>query len=62
MQFAPEPFTQEQERRRLTAQERPTPKIRTHASLAAFARAAGMRLVTLDRAVLSIAREALLPK
>lgn len=62
MQFAPEPFTLEQEWRRLTAQERPTPKIRTDAYLAAFARAGGMRLVTMDRAVLSIAREALLLK
>jgi hypothetical protein len=31
----------------LTAQDRPTPKIWTDAYLAAFARAGGMRLVTL---------------
>jgi len=62
VQFAPEPFTLEQGWRRLTAQERPTPKIWTGAYLAAFARAGGMRLATLDRAVLSIAREALLLK
>ena len=62
IQFAPEPFTLEQEWRRLTAQERPMPKIWTDAYLAAFARAGGMQLVTLDRAVLSLAREALLLK
>ena len=62
VQFAPEPFALEQEWRKLTAQERPKPKIWTDAYLAAFARASGMQLVTLDRAVLSIAPEALLLK
>jgi uncharacterized protein len=60
IQFAPEPFTLEQEWRKVTMQDRPTPKIWTDAYLIAFARAAGMQLVTLDRAVLSIANEALL--
>ena len=62
MQFAPEPFALEQEWRKMTAQERPAPKIWTDAYLAAFARTGGMQLVTLDRAVLSLAREALLLK
>jgi toxin-antitoxin system PIN domain toxin len=62
IQFAPEPFALEPEWRRLTAQERPTPKIWTDAYLAAFAHAGGMQLVTLDRAVLSMAREAWLLK
>jgi predicted nucleic acid-binding protein len=62
IQFAPEPFALEPEWRRLTAHARPTPKIWTVAYLAAFARAGGMRLVTLDRAVVSMAREALLLK
>ncbi len=44
----------------MTRQDRPTPKIWTDVYLIAFARAAGMQLVTLDRAVLSIASEALL--
>jgi toxin-antitoxin system PIN domain toxin len=60
--FAPEPFALELEWRRLTAQERPTPRIWTDAYLAAFARAGGMQLVTLDRAVLSLAGEAWLLK
>ena len=47
--FAPEPFTLEQEWRKLTSEGRPTPKIWTDAYLAAFARSAGMQLVTLDR-------------
>lgn len=58
--FAPEPYALEGEWRRLTGQDRQATKIWTDAYLAAFARAAGMRLVTLDRAVLSIADEALL--
>jgi Predicted nucleic acid-binding protein, contains PIN domain len=62
IQFVPEPFALELEWRRLTAQERPTPKIWTDAYLAAFARAGGMQLVTLDRAVLLMAREARLLK
>jgi toxin-antitoxin system PIN domain toxin len=62
VQFAPEPFALEEEWRKMTAQDRPAPKIWTDAYLAAFARASGMQLVTLDRAMLSIAREALLLK
>lgn len=60
IQFAPEPFALEQEWRKVTMQDRPAPKIWTDGYLIAFARAAGMQLVTLDRAVLSIAAEALL--
>ncbi len=60
--FEPEPFTLETEWRRLTAQDRPTPKIWTDAYLSAFARAGGMRFVTLDRAVLAIAGDALVLK
>jgi toxin-antitoxin system PIN domain toxin len=60
--FAPEPFALEPDWKKLTSQDRPMPKIWTEAYLAAFARAGGMRLVTLDRAVLSIARDALLLK
>ena len=60
--FAPEPYALESEWRKLTSQDRPTPKIWTDAYLAAFARAAGMRLVTLDRAALAIAAEAVLLK
>ncbi len=52
IRFGPEPFTLEQEWRKLTMQDRPTPKIWTDAYLIAFARAAAMKLVTLDRAVL----------
>src|SRR5579872_633489 len=58
--YAPEPYALEAEWRRLTTHDHPAPKIWTDAYLAAFARAAGMRLVTLDRAVLSLAEEALL--
>ena len=58
--FVPEPFTLEQEWRKLTAQDTPTPKLWTDAYLCAFARAADMRMVTIDKAVLSIASEALL--
>ena len=60
IQFAPEPYAVEGEWRKLTGYDRPAPKIWTDAYLAAFARTAGMRLVTLDRGVLSIAEEALL--
>src|ERR1035438_1886727 len=59
IRFVPEPFTLEQEWRKLTAQDRPTPKVWTDAYLCAFAFAGGMRVVTLDRALLSIARDAL---
>jgi predicted nucleic acid-binding protein len=60
IQFAPEPFALEQEWHKLTAQDRAAPRHWTDAYLAAFARAGGMQLVTLDRAVLSMASEALL--
>jgi uncharacterized protein len=60
IQFAPEPFTLEQEWRKLTMQDHPTPKVWTDAYLIAFARAAAMQLVTLDRAILSMASEAAL--
>ncbi len=60
IQFSPEPFTLEQEWRKVTTQDRPAPKIWTDAYLVAFARAADMQLVTLDRAVRSLASEALL--
>ena len=60
VRFAPEPLALEPEWTKLTAQDRPTPKIWTDAYLAAFARAGGMQLVTLDRGVLAMAREALL--
>jgi toxin-antitoxin system PIN domain toxin len=60
MAFAPEPFTFEGEWRKLTTSDRPTPKIWTDAYLAAFARSAEMRLVTLDRAVLALDPNALL--
>jgi toxin-antitoxin system PIN domain toxin len=58
--FAPEPFGLGDEWRKLTAQERPTPRVWTDAYLAAFARAGGMRLVTLDRAILSLTADVLL--
>jgi len=60
--FAPEPFALETEWRKLTDQPRPTPKVWTDAYLSAFAQAGGMRLVTLDRAVLAIAGGALVLK
>jgi predicted nucleic acid-binding protein len=59
IQFYEEPFTLEPEWRKLTNQSQPTPKVWTDAYLAAFARAASMQLVTLDRAVLSIANDTL---
>lgn len=62
IQFAPEPFSLEPEWRKLTTLDRPTPKIWTDAYLAAFARSGGMQLVTLDRAALATAPEALLLK
>ena len=57
--FAPEPFALESEWKKQTAQDRPTPKVWTDTYLAAFAQAGGMRLVTLDKAMLSLAEEAL---
>src|SRR5271165_2166888 len=62
IQFAPEPFSLEPDWRRMTSQDRPAPKIWTGAYLAAFARAGGMQLVTLDRAAAKMAPEALLLK
>ena len=58
--FAPEPFALEEQWRKLTSQDRPMPKLWTDAYLAAFARSAAMQFVTLDRAVLAMAPEALL--
>jgi uncharacterized protein len=58
--FAPEPFALEEQWRKLTSQDRPMPKLWTDAYLAAFARSAAMQFVTLDRAVLALAPEALL--
>ena len=46
--------------RKLTSHDRPMPKVWTDAYLAAFARSAAMQFVTLDRAVLAMAPEALL--
>jgi|SRR5450432_4155195 toxin-antitoxin system PIN domain toxin len=60
--FAPEPMALEDHWRKLTSLDRPAPKLWTDAYLSAFARAAGLRLVTLDRAILAIAPEALLLK
>ena len=60
IQFAPEPFILEQEWRKMTMHDRPAPKIWTDAYLIAFARAAEMRVVTLDRAIFSMTGEALL--
>lgn len=54
IQFAPEPLTVESEWRKLTMYDRPAPKRWTDAYLIAFARAAGMQLVTLDGAVFSL--------
>lgn len=60
VQFAPEPFSMEQEWRKLTSQSTPSPNVWTDAYLAAFARAGGMQLVTFDRAMPTLAPEALL--
>jgi|ERR1700685_752451 len=60
IQFAPEPFALEEEWRKIKMQDRAAPKIWTDAYLIAFARAAGMRLVTLDRGVASMEEKALL--
>ena len=57
--FTPEPFALEPEWRKLTIQDQPTPKVWTDAYLSAFARAGGMQFVTLDRAVLAVASDAL---
>jgi uncharacterized protein len=58
--LAPELFAVEEEWRKLTALDPASSKIWADAYLIAFARAAGMRLVTLDRALLRMADEALL--
>ena len=60
VQFAPEPFSVEQEWRKLTLFDKPAPKVWTDGYLVAFARAGVMRLVTLDRAMASMSGEALL--
>lgn len=61
VRFAPEPAGLETEWHRMTSHDRstPTPKVWTDAYLAAFADAAGMQLVTLDRAISSMAKKAL---
>ena len=64
--FLSEPFNLESEWRKMTRQiisrDRPTPKVWTDAYLAAFAKTGELRLVTLDRAVISIAPNALVLK
>jgi uncharacterized protein len=60
--FVPEPFALEPEWRKLTTHDRPAPKVWTDAYLAAFARAGGMRLVTLDQAVVALSGDALVLK
>src|ERR1700761_2749880 len=60
IEFAAEPFGLEGEWRKVTVQDRPAPKIWTDAYLVAFARVAAMTLVTLDRAVVSLERRAVL--
>lgn len=60
--FAPEPFSLEPAWRKLTVQDRPAPKAWTDAYLSAFAHTGGMQLVTLDRAMLAIAGDALVLK
>ena len=57
--FAHEPFALEFTWHRLTSQDRPATKLWTDAYLAAFANAAGMRMVTMDRAILSMSPDAL---
>jgi len=58
--FAPEPFALENDWHKLTAIHRAAPKLWTDAYLVAFARTAGMQVVTLDRAVLDLAPDAVL--
>lgn len=60
IQFAPEPFALEQRWRNLTTRDHSAPKIWTDAYLAAFANVGDVRVVTLDRAMLSLAPGALL--
>jgi toxin-antitoxin system PIN domain toxin len=58
--FEPEPAGLQQEWKKLTARDRSMPRVWTDAYLAAFAQAGGLRVVTLDRAVLSLTADALL--
>lgn len=60
LRFAPEPPGLDAEWQQLMSQNHPAPKLWTDAYLAAFARTSGMRLVTLDRAMLSLSRETML--
>ncbi len=60
IQFAIEPISIEAKWRALSAFNRPAAKAWTDAYLSAFALAAGMRLVTLDRAAAARASETLL--
>lgn len=62
MSFAAEPLELEHAWKKLTSHDRPTPKVWTDAYLSAFAQAAGMQLVSLDRAVLAMAPDALVLK
>ena len=57
--FVSEPFVLEPAWQKLTTQDKPTPKVWADAYLAAFAHTGGMRLVTLDGAVLALAADAL---
>src|SRR5687768_7157841 len=56
IQFAAEPFGLEPDWKQLSSFDRPMPKVWTDAYLAAFARSAGMQLVTLDKVAFSMAR------
>lgn len=58
IRFMSEPHGVEEQWRKLTTHDRPAPKTWTDAYLVAFARSAALQLVTLDRAVLSLAPEA----
>lgn len=60
IRWVAEPTGLEAEWQRLTTHGSSTPKLWTDAYLAAFADAAGMQLVTLDRAIMSMANNALL--
>lgn len=60
VQFSPEPVLFDHEWRRLSSSDRPTPKVWTDAYLSAFALAAGMRFVTMDRAVATNATDTLI--
>jgi len=60
IRFVPEPGGLEAEWQKRTTGNTSAPQVWTDAYLAAFADAAGMRLVTLDRAIVSMAKDALL--